>query len=196
MIYLGDGIYSDSGPYIQHYGVMGMKWGVRKDKEFRRDLHRHAANEKIREARNLLRGKSIDKNEFKRRKKMARAEEKANNAAMKFDYKGMKPQKGVSRKTIYEANMKKAQDTIPHYKAKHAARKAVRIATGAAIGVGAAYAGILGAAGAATMAAASSSAAMQAGAQMLSTGLGYGIGTATGAAIDRKIGQKIINNKM
>lgn len=34
MIYIGNGIYSDSGPndYLQHYGVLGMKWGVHKAK--------------------------------------------------------------------------------------------------------------------------------------------------------------------
>lgn len=31
MIYIGNGLYSDSGPdVLQHYGVPGMKWGVRK----------------------------------------------------------------------------------------------------------------------------------------------------------------------
>lgn len=27
MIYIGNGMYSDSGEYLQHYGVLGMKWG-------------------------------------------------------------------------------------------------------------------------------------------------------------------------
>lgn len=34
MIYLGDGMYSNSGPdnYLMHYGVLGMRWGIRKAK--------------------------------------------------------------------------------------------------------------------------------------------------------------------
>ena len=31
MIYLGNGMYSDSGPYICHHGIKGMHWGVRKN---------------------------------------------------------------------------------------------------------------------------------------------------------------------
>lgn len=29
MIYLGNGMYSDAGGYLQHHGVKGQKWGVR-----------------------------------------------------------------------------------------------------------------------------------------------------------------------
>lgn len=196
MIYIGNGLYSDSGPSLQHYGVIGMKWGIRNDKQFRKDIHRHEANEKIRAARKLLKGKEIDKSEFKRQHKAIRTEEKARNKAMKNDYKGMKAQRGVSRRTIYEANMKKAQELIPHYKTKHALRKAVRIGTGVGIGIGAAYAGVLGAAGAVTMAAAASSGTMAQGAQLLGFGLGYGTGMIGGHAAERKVGQSIINNKM
>lgn len=38
MIYLGNGMYSDAGGYLQHHGVKGMRWGVRKDKDL---PHKH-----------------------------------------------------------------------------------------------------------------------------------------------------------
>lgn len=196
MIYIGNGLYSDSGPSLQHYGVIGMKWGIRNDKQFRKDIHRHEANEKIRAARKLLKGKEIDKSEFKRQHKAIRAEEKARNKAMKNDYKGMKAQRGVSRKTIYEANMKKAQELIPHYKAKHAVRKAVSIGTKIGMGVAATYPGVIAAAGAVTMAQAASSAAMANGARLLAGGLGWGIGAAANTAVQGKIGKNIMNNKL
>lgn len=41
MIYIGNGIYSDSGPndYLQHYGVVGMKWGVRKARSHIKNIY-------------------------------------------------------------------------------------------------------------------------------------------------------------
>jgi hypothetical protein len=196
MIYLGNGLYSDPGTSLQHYGVIGMKWGIRHDKEFRRDLNRHETNNRLRDARQNYKSGNISKDEYKRTVKKERAALKAKNKAMKYDYAGMRPVKGASRRSIYEANMRKAQETIPYYKAKHAVRKAVRLTTGAAIGFGAAAAGVLGAAGAVTMAAASGSEAAANGAAALAMALGYGGGLAGGSAVERAIGQKIVNNKM
>lgn len=41
MIYIGNGIYSDATPneYLQHYGVLGMKWGVRKARQLGRSIY-------------------------------------------------------------------------------------------------------------------------------------------------------------
>ncbi len=136
MIYLGNGLYSDPGTSLQHYGVIGMKWGIRHDKEFRRDLNRHETNNRLRDARKNYKSGKISKDEYKRTVKSERRALKAKNKAMKYDYAGMRPVKGASRKSIYEANMKKAQETIPHYKAKHAVRKAVRLTTAPAIALG------------------------------------------------------------
>jgi hypothetical protein len=43
MIYIGNGIYSDASPneYLEHYGVLGMKWGVRKARFHEKNLYRH-----------------------------------------------------------------------------------------------------------------------------------------------------------
>lgn len=40
MIYIGNGIYSDATPneYLQHYGVIGMKWGVRRARQLGRSF--------------------------------------------------------------------------------------------------------------------------------------------------------------
>lgn len=190
MIYLGNGLYSDPGTSLQHYGVIGMKWGIRHDKEFRRDLNRHEANKKIMGARRDLASGKIGKHEFRRIAGNTMASLKQKNRLMKYDYKGMKPVKGASRKSIYEANMKKAQETIPHYKTKHAIRKAVRLTTAGTL----ATAGVLGAAGIGitTLAAAKASEFAALGAMYLDSAVSMGVG----AAVERKVGQKIINNKM
>ncbi len=194
MIYLGNGLYSDPGTSLQHYGVIGMKWGIRHDKEFRRDLNRHETNNRLRDARKNYKSGKISKDEYKRTVKSERRALKAKNKAMKYDYAGMRPVKGASRKSIYEANMKKAQETIPHYKAKHAVRKAVRLTTAPAIALG-----LVGATGGALGAGAAlaeiGSMTMADAAPYIGLGAGY-LSAAIGSGVERKVGQKIINNKM
>lgn len=44
MIYLGNGLYSDSGPdTLAHYGILGMKWGIRKQKRLAKQRDRRKA---------------------------------------------------------------------------------------------------------------------------------------------------------
>lgn len=68
-------------PFIMHYGVLGMKWGVRKDRKGSR-VERKAARKKKRNSVNMLmvnqvrksRGaKPLSKDEYLKRKRVQRA---------------------------------------------------------------------------------------------------------------------------
>lgn len=189
MIYLGNGLYSDSGPdTLSHYGVLGMKWGIRKDREFRRDLNWHEANKKIRA--NKLRQKegSLSKADRKRIEKDIVRKTKAKNKAMKYDYADYKPKKGAKAREIYEKNMKRAQAEIPHYKTKHALRKAGKI-LGAATIAAAPLSGLSAGAGFAY-------GAGQLGADAIGYGIGYGAGQAAQGIAARKIAKRVARGRM
>lgn len=130
MIYLGNGMYSSSGPNnsLMHYGVIGMKWGIRKDHEFRSDLNWHESNKKIRRFKELQRQGKLTKKQRKMMVKDIVKKTNAKNKAMWQDYKSYKPNKNGKISDIYSINKQKALDTIPHYKAKHMGRRAIKIA--------------------------------------------------------------------
>lgn len=82
MIYLGNGMYSDSGPNdeLMHYGVIGMRWGHRKAL---READSHTMlmrNRLMSEMRKKYRTGGITKDRYKRAKRMIKADARAQRA--------------------------------------------------------------------------------------------------------------------
>lgn len=194
MLYIGNGIYSESGPdTLAHYGVLGMKWGIRKDREFRSDLNWHDANKKIRKV------KSDNKLSKKKKKQTIRdikRSTRAKNYSMKYDYSDYKPDKNGKVSDIYKTNMYRAQKEIPHYKAKHAIRKAGKI-LGTATLAAAPISGLSAGAGFASGFAKTAGALGAAGKSMATGyGIGYGAGQAALGIATRKIPKRIVRGKL
>ena len=132
MIYLGNGMYSESGPndQLMHYGVLGMRWGVRKASE-QNTIHNSWRNrmafDKIRK---MYKDGKISKDVYKRAKKRMEAQAKdyaeqqeLNVSKMTRQYMSMSKkerqkfkEKYGTRNSFYEKALSKNNKKTPGYK--------------------------------------------------------------------------------
>lgn len=107
MIYLGNGMYSDSGPQDQlmHYGVLGMRWGVRKAQKELQRYDDWTNTTKQTSARDLRRLGYMDESTYKRMTKQLKKDRKYHKKNNKQYRKKM-----IER---YKANKKLFKDKYP-----------------------------------------------------------------------------------
>lgn len=111
--YLGNtGFYDD---YLMHYGVLGMRWGHRKQAKFKNDIAYMNASRKYASNRHDYNSGKLTSNEFKRRHKGIAQEYRdtvrKNVLERKHLNKTRKPVKGEKISTIY-ADSKKAAEKM------------------------------------------------------------------------------------
>ena len=103
MIYIGNGMYSDSGEYLQHYGVLGMKWGLHKAKQYVSSMD--YGYRRAKDFDDYYGKKNISKREYKKRMKDSRKHNKEMSkkrmARIEADARKHLHQRGYRVKGIY-----------------------------------------------------------------------------------------------
>lgn len=106
-------VNDDSIDELMHYGVKGMRWGVRRNVRL---LANRKRNEAVRAAKKEYRRKNISKSEYKTRKKAANRGINEYKKSIKTEFKNAK--NSAERKAL---RRKIAQDTlnkVPHSRLK------------------------------------------------------------------------------
>jgi hypothetical protein len=119
MIYIGNGMYSDANPneYLEHYGVLGMKWGIHRARIHEKNLYRY----------NRANGMS---------RQDAKAQYRSRMAGVK-SYARKNLRTGMKARDIATNSYNKANKTIADYDKLRKNQKARKI-FGAALGAAAA----------------------------------------------------------
>ena len=143
MIYLGNGMYSDSGSQdeLMHYGVLGMKWGVRKARNVANEMdrmHRDGVHARLRA---MYKNGQISKEQYRKAKRKMRAAYKAGKADNEQNARRMQAMlregiksgktKGIKARTIRDAAIKSADKQMPGFANMHKANQ--RLSTSQAL---------------------------------------------------------------
>lgn len=120
---------------LQHYGVLGMKWGVRKAKSYSSDLNKHRYKQSVKKSKRKLKKGEINRATYNAQKKKFATQRKKADARDTYKLDTLTPEKGKKIKSIYESYKHKAYSEIPHYAIKKGAKTAGKILVATGLGV-------------------------------------------------------------
>lgn len=126
--------------YLKHYGVLGMKWGVRKARSYSKDVNAYRRRKANRLAKQKYKAGKLGKQEYKLAKASNRRKERNRNIRFNRQMKNLTPEKEKKIADIYKKYKDTAYKEIPNYAIKRGARSVAKAAM--SIGVMAATGGI------------------------------------------------------
>lgn len=109
---------------LMHYGVIGMKWGVRKAKSYAADRNDYIRKQKNKEAFKQYKSGNITKKQYVKARLKNRKAAAAKNQKVADRLSKLTPDKEKKVKDIYSKYKNDAINTIPNYKLKKGAKKA------------------------------------------------------------------------
>lgn len=112
---------------LYHYGVLGMKWGAHKARQYAADKNAYVRKQRDSAAKEKLNSGEYTRNQYRSAIRRNKRNEFRKNQKVVGETLKLSPKKGAKISSIYAKYKKEAIKTIPNYKLKKGAKTVASI---------------------------------------------------------------------